>query len=106
MSMHPSPQAIRPRTWWLAALLTVVLAVISAGGLVLLAWGWYLVLPVWSILILVIAGTFFRRQPGPTLGTPLWYRGTRLVAPGYRVRHRISCRRVIALKTPSRRDYR
>jgi hypothetical protein len=59
MSMHPSPQAIRPRTWWLAALLTVVLAVISAGGLVLLAWGWYLVLPVWSILILVIAGTFF-----------------------------------------------
>jgi hypothetical protein len=59
MSLHPSPQAIRPRTWWLAALLTVVLAVISAGGLVLLAWGWYLVLPVWSILILVIAGTFF-----------------------------------------------
>jgi hypothetical protein len=59
MTMHPSPQAIRLRTWWLAALLSLALAVISAGGLILLAWGWFLVLPVWSMLLLVIAGILF-----------------------------------------------
>lgn len=59
MTMHPPSPAIRSRTWWLAALLTVVLAVISAGGLVLLAWGWFLVLPAWSIFVLLIAGIFF-----------------------------------------------
>jgi len=59
MTMHPPQPAIRSRTWWLAALLTLVLAVISAGGLILLAWGWFLVLPLWSIILLVIAGIFF-----------------------------------------------
>lgn len=57
--MHPLPPAIQSRTWWLAALLSGALAVISAGGLTLLAWGWFVVLPVWSILLLVIAGIFF-----------------------------------------------
>lgn len=50
---------IRSRTWRLASLLTVVLAAISAGGLILLAWGWLLVVPVWSIFVLVIAGICF-----------------------------------------------
>ncbi len=59
MTTHPPPPAIRPRTWWLAALLTLVLAMISAGGLILLDWGWFLVLPVWSIFVLAIAGIFF-----------------------------------------------
>ncbi|MGH3826032.1 MAG: hypothetical protein ACRDQX_02475 [Pseudonocardiaceae bacterium] len=43
--------------WWRTAAVTVVLAVISAAAVILLFSVWFVVLPVWAVLVLASAGT-------------------------------------------------
>jgi hypothetical protein len=53
--MHPRPSV----NWWLATLVAIVLAVLSAAALILLLWVWFLAIPTWSMFVLVVAGICF-----------------------------------------------
>jgi FtsH-binding integral membrane protein len=73
---HPAPpppnidpakrRARTARTWWAAAGIAVVVGALWAAVLVLLAYVWFLTIPIWVLIMLVAATVCFsitRRNP-------------------------------------------